>query len=538
MNRQNRVSEATSHKSHRRRLATFVCAVSAMLGMASLLSLPAAAQKDRGIRPPRIPKKHPDFNGDGIADLAVGAPGERIAGSGFHRGAVHVVYGWGGGLAWAKNQFWYRTTGNLALGYGAALAWGDFNKDGYDDLAIGAPDSTNMDGLSGVGSVDILYGSKDGLTEVRHQIWNRDVLFGTGSGKLFDRFGSALAVGDFNGDGYADLSIAVLSGDHSNSDRPDRPGSVHILYGSLTGLSYSGAFAPLPQTFNGLPGVASLAAGDFNKDGRADLAVGVPGTTVNDREEAGSVHVLYGTATGLKWLGIGQFWTQDSPYVLGTAEAGDHYGSSLAAGDFNADGYLDLAIGAAGENSSSGVVHILHGSPGGLSALKVPGIQIWSQNEPGIGGEARANERFGGALATGDFNGDGCADLAIGAPGESDQRGVVHILYGSRSFGLTPLGNQIWSQDSPDVLGGAEYHDRFGASLVAADFNRSGHDDLAVGVPGENSFSGAVNVLFGSRFGLSAVNNQILMEQFQGLQGSAMAGNVFGYVNGVASFSK
>src|SRR5689334_12949815 len=88
-----RMSQPTLNRTGlRRRLVSLVCAASAMLGLASLLPLPAAAQWTVGsvVWTPSAPKKHPDYNGDGLADLAIGAPGERIGGG---QGAVHVAFG-------------------------------------------------------------------------------------------------------------------------------------------------------------------------------------------------------------------------------------------------------------------------------------------------------------------------------------------------------------------------------------------------------------------------------------------------------------
>ena len=150
--------------------------------------------------------------------------------------------------------------------------------------------------------------------------------------------------------------------------------------------------------------------------------------------------------------------------------------STAAAGlraDFNGDGAADLAIGAPGEGlagqTAAGVVHVLYGSAGGLTATS---SQLWSQDSPGIADQAEDGDRLGSALATGDFNGDGPADLAMGAPGENLNSGfgsgVVHVLAGSGA-GLTATGSQLWSQDSPGVAGAPEFLDFFGQTLAASE---------------------------------------------------------------------
>jgi len=329
----------------------------------------------------------------------------------------------------------------------------DFNGDGAADLAIGAPGENSSSGV-----VHVLYGSGTGLTAAGSQLWSQDSPGIAGAAEAGDIFGFALAAGDFNGDTRADLAIGA-PGENSFA------GVVHVLYGSGTGLTAAGSQL-WSQDSPGIAGAAeagdifgeALAAGDFNGDTRADLAIGAPG-----ENNVGFVHVLYGSGTGLTAAGS-QLWSQDSPGIGGTAEANDDFGGALAAGDFNGDTRADLAIGALGENSFAGVVHVLYGLGTGLTAA---GSQLWSQDSPGIGGAAEPDDIFGEALAAGDFNGDGTADLAIGASGENSFAGVVHALYGSATVGLTATGSQVWSQDSPGIAGGAEAFDVFGETLAA-----------------------------------------------------------------------
>jgi FG-GAP repeat len=263
----------------------------------------------------------------------------------------------------------------------------------------------------------------------------------------------------------------------------------------------------------------ALASGDYNGDGRADLAVGVPG----ENTFAGVVHVLYGSAAGLTATGS-QLWSQDSPGVAGAAEADDQFGSALAAGDFAGDGRTDLAVGAFGENAFAGVVHALYGSPGGLTAT---GSQLWSQDSPGVAGTAEGGDQFGFALAAADPNGDFRGELVVGAPGENDSAGVVHVLLGSAG-GLTATDNQLWSQDSPGVAGTAEPDDRVGNALTSGDLNGDSRGDLAVGAPGENTFSGVVHVLYGSAAGLTTTGSQLWSQDTLGVTGVAEGFDLFG----------
>ena len=275
----------------------------------------------------------------------------------------------------------------------------------------------------------------------------------------------------------------------------DSAGAINVLYGTGGGLSGTGA-----QVFTQVGGASeafdsfgwALAAGDFNNDGFTDLAVGAPFETVGGAQDAGAVSVLYGSASGLTATG-GRLFTQ----VGGAVEDGDWFGFALAAGDFNNDGFADLAAGAAGEAVGSaqgaGAVSVLPGSAGGLTAT---GGQLFTQ----VGGAVEAGDQFGSGLAAGDFNNNGFDDLAAGAPfeavGSAGGAGAVSVLPGSAS-GLTATGGRLFTQ----VAGNPEIGDQFGWALAAGDFNNNGFDDLAAAAPneavGSAQAAGAVSVLPG-----------------------------------------
>ena len=136
---------------------------------------------------------------------------------------------------------------------------------------------------------------------------------------------------------------------------------------------------------------------DFNGDGFADLAVGVPfedQAATND----GAVNVIYGGLGGLSAAG-NEVWSQGSEGITGTPEAGDLFGYSLAAADFNGDGFTDLAVGVPFEDQAAtndGAVNVIYGGLGGLSAA---GNEVWSQGGEGITGTPEAGDQFGYSLA-------------------------------------------------------------------------------------------------------------------------------------------
>lgn len=243
---------------------------------------------------------------------------------------------------------------------------------------------------------------------------------------------------------------------------------MHVVYGSPSGLRTTGS------TFidkHDLPGMgqstsqldATMVASDFNGDGYSDLALSTPRLTVNGQVNAGAVHVIYGSASGLSAANA-QIWTQDLPGVAGGAEPNDLFGAALVAADFGGGPEVDLAIGVPREDlgtvANAGMVHALLGSTSGLTASN---SQVWTQNTAGVPGVNEAGDRFGSTLGAGNFDGNNRADLAIGVPDEAvgtrDHAGMVVILY-STSTALGATGSQAWTQNTVGVPGVAEANDR------------------------------------------------------------------------------
>jgi hypothetical protein len=231
--------------------------------------------------------------------------------------------------------------------------------------------------------------------------------------------------------------------------------------------------------------------------------VGAKGEDIGEISGGGAVNIIYGTAEGLAASG-NQMWHQNSTGILGGAEHSDYFGAAVASGDFNGDAYDDLAVGVSsesiGEIFRAGAVNVIYGASEGLAAS---GNQMWHQDSPGILGGAETNDVFGESLASGDFDGDGYDDLAVGAKGEYigdiPDAGMVNVIYGT-SEGLASSGNQIWHQDITDIAGEAQGYDHFGNSVAAGNFNGDRSSDLAVGAYTDKLPSGihagAVNVFY------------------------------------------
>jgi len=296
---------------------------------------------------------------------------------------------------------------------------------------------------------------------------------------------------------------------------------------------------------NPIAGASGNRPADFDKDGRDDLAVGVPSDVVSGRPGAGSIHLFNGDDDEGLELELSGLGTQDLSDVADVAETNDHFGEAMAWGDFDGDGYSDVAVGVPFEDvgtvADAGAVHVVYG---GVESISLDGAQFFTQNSAGIADTAETGDRFGLALATGDFNNDGYDDLAIGVPYEdlagTNDAGAVHVMYGS-AIGLKTTGSQLWTQDLGAMLDQAEAGDRFGLSLVAGDFTGDGYDELAIGIPYEDLIgaanAGAVSLIKGTASKLTSSGNQFWTQNSPGVADTCEANDHFGLTLAAGDFN-
>ena len=372
-----------------------------------------------------------DVNGDGKGDLAVGAPFEDVGGS-QDQGQAYVFSGANGSLLLTLDTPNPRASGN----FGSSVAVGDVNGEGKGDIAVGAPWEdvggrvyvfSGADGsllrtlntpnprwggavfgscvavvdVNGDGKKDIAVGSSSefvgGIPSGRAYVFSGAdgsvlLTLDTPNPQAYAYFGSSVAAGDVNGDGRPDIAVAAAS---ENVGGNIGQGRAYVFSGPSGSLLLT-LNIPNPQAedYFGL----SLAVGDVDGDGNADIAVGAPYEYVGVSANEGRAYVFSGASGSL-------LFTLDSP----NPQAGSQFGVSLAMGDVIGDGKGDITVGARYEkvngNTSQGRAYIFSGVDGSvLLTLNTPNPQVQAG--------------FGSSLAVGDVTDDGKDDIAVGSPHE------------------------------------------------------------------------------------------------------------------------
>ncbi|MFJ7153670.1 FG-GAP-like repeat-containing protein [Streptomyces sp. NPDC101118] len=478
----------------RREWAALAVAVAAVAGSV-VAAGPASAASASGVH-------KADFNGDGYNDLVISAPAATV-GAKSGAGYVAVVPGGANGPVTAQRKVISQATegvpgdpGNEDW-FGYSLATGDFNADGFSDLAVGAPyDRTGTVALNQApGSVTVLYGSPAGLVKAAR-------IMGTAK----------------------QLGLAVTAADMDGNGRPEVVASEYRLYpeGGLRRFTVARGGTSLTRTADYTTfGVYGLAAGDVDGDGRDEVVAQY--TSTGGLQDVGVFH-------GGK-LADNSAWWPESP---------GEGGADAAVGDIDKDGKADIVIGRpkAPWYAPGGDVAIWKGRTGGIADEP---DRVITQATAGVPGTAEDGDGFGTSVALGDLDGDGHLDLAVGAGREDNgtavDGGSVTVLRGSATGIVTATGGVVLTQNSTGVPGTTEARDQFGSAVSLMDFTKDGKAELTVSSHGEDNGAaewpyygdGVVNVLRGTATGVGTTGGLSLRAA---TFGSTPGGSPFGWAIG------
>ena len=430
-----------------------------------------------------------DINGDGLDDMILGAPGY------YDEGLVYVVYGkaegqFSGSLEYLRPEDGFTIGGGWDRVGASVSAAGDVNGDGIADVIVGVPGEFGDDKYEdGVGRGYVIFGKAGGYTDIN--------LYGLPEAKGFtivgdaeyDSAASAVAgAGDINGDGFDDVIIGAAS----NDDGGTSAGDAYVIFGKAGGFGTKGVvnvaslngadgFAIQGDAAYDRAGTSVDALGDINGDGFDDIIVGAPGGS-DGGDHAGEAYVLYGKRTG---FGARVDLTSLSPaagFVIQGDQAGDYAGWSVAcAGDLNGDGFADIVVGAKlGNNGGfdAGEAYVIFGSAGGFGRIDLTNTTSWAGYI--IQGDVEGDQAGFSVASAGDVNGDGFDDLIVGAPRNDvagDNSGSSYVIFGEK-----PTANVY--RNGTEI--GQTIHGGFGDDTL----NGKGGDDVLLGAEGDDDLKG------------------------------------------------
>jgi hypothetical protein len=439
-----------------------------------------------------------DVNGDGRADIVIGA--RRTDGNGrADSGSVLVVFGRAAPTSLdlgAPGAADVRIEGAAAGdGVGGVLAHaGDVNGDGFGDLILGVPDAGN-NGRAASGSAYVVFGGANLPASIDLASLGARGFRIDGAATL-DAAGIAVdGAGDVNGDGRADLVVGAFGADNGGAET----GSAYLVLGrTATSTIDLAALGAAGVRIDGAAagdqaGVAVAGAGDVNADGRPDILLGAPEAGNNGRARSGSAYLVFGRATPvdvpLATLGA-------AGVRIDGAAVEDFAGVAVGeGGDLNGDGTSDLVVSAPGADANarigSGSVFVVFGRaglPGTIdlaSPLTAAGFRV-----DGAGAAEQSGEPVG---AGGDVNGDGLADLVLGAVtdnGARDNAGSGFVVFGTRA---RPATIDLASLGAAGIrIDGAASFDAATGITGAGDLNGDGRGDLLLGADATDA-NGRIN---------------------------------------------
>jgi Ca2+-binding RTX toxin-like protein len=435
-----------------------------------------------------------DINGDGFADLIVGAPFSDVGPNGGNGGAAYVILG---SADTADINLTNATTTNTFIVRGAAggdlagtsvSSAGDINGDGFDDYIIGA--RLDGDGGTRAGKSYVLFGKAEGLSSIDlNTLSSTDGFSIQGAAAEAQSGTSVSSAGDINGDGFADIIVgSPLAKEGSTSN----VGAAFVLFGKATGfanidlasLSSTDGFTIHGDASGDLAGTSAASAGDVNGDRFTDMIVGAPSNDAGGNG-AGAAYVLFGKAGGFGDVDLTSLSASDGFKIQGAA-ASDAAGTSVSsAGDVNGDGFNDVIIGTPGNGDGPGKAYVVFGKADGLADIDLASLS----DDDGFAIQGKANgDKTGTSVSTaGDVNGDSIGDLIVGAPFGDDSEtdsGEAYVIFGTRpSEAVTRIGSAasqaIFGGDFDDSLSGLGGNDTL---------NGGAGDDTLIGGTGDDTY--------------------------------------------------
>jgi len=423
-----------------------------------------------------------DFNGDGFTDIAVGAHRKSSTILPFN-GSVHIFYGpLGSGSTRTDEEADVILHGESSLDqFGSSLApIGDFDGDGYDDLIVGAPHKNNSTGCA-----YIVFGRED--LRGTHSI--SEVAFEKIRGLLPSRnLGHQVSgTGDVNGDGLDDVVVGAPGDLNALPMNNTFVGRAHVFFGSKirigTRLVSQANWTLLGEGINHHMGQAVGGAGDVNQDGLMDIIVGAPYAM----GQAGRAYIIFGSRSRDPFTFL--FASSNGVTRINSASPGSIFGLKVSgAGDVNGDGVDDFMVGSGhNDQQNRGKAYIFFGPISNNQTIQAASADVQVTGAP---------QTFlsSSLIPVGDVNGDGIADIILGAP-----YAALGLTFQTGEAWLLPGGSNLPAELSVENPGnalkrifGTSFGDLVGSQLApAGDINDDGIRDFIVGVTSDDNDAGS-----------------------------------------------